>query len=238
MAQLLKVLAQLMFLDFSGRFKRFDVNKRAKPLRILFLTGIIILLSLEGFAGEEEPDTLHHMRAIVEDGDTLYIHDMEEVEIKHDRGLISRIRSRSFTRLMEDIEKTMPYAQLAGRKINEIDSIMMTIKNDAEREAFLDSAEDKLMDEFEEELKSLNRRQGLLLIKLIDRETGDTTYNLIREYRSRWSAWFWQGLARVFRMNLKEEYDAEDEEDIENAISILGYDEKDLTDKVADQDDD
>ena len=166
------------------------------------------------------------MKAVIEEGDTIYLYNMQEYEFEHDRSISTRIKSRRFTRLMRDIEKTMPYARLAAEKIEEIDSIMMTLESDRERESFLDSAEDRLMDDFEEDLKSLNRRQGLILIKLIDRETGDTTYNLIREYRSRWSAWFWQGMARLFRMNLREEYDPEEEEDIEDAIRILGLDEE------------
>lgn len=192
----------------------------------LFVISVVFLAFSLSANGEEKGDSVNVMKAVIEEGDTIYLYNMQEYEFEHDRSISTRIKSRRFTRLMRDIEKTMPYARLAAEKIEEIDSIMMTLESDRERESFLDSAEDRLMDDFEEDLKSLNRRQGLILIKLIDRETGDTTYNLIREYRSRWSAWFWQGMARLFRMNLREEYDPEEEEDIEDAIRILGLDEE------------
>ena len=76
--------------------------------------------------------------------------------------------------------------------------------------------------EFEQPLRRLSFTQGRLLIKLIDRETGDTSYNLIREYKGGVSAFFWQGIARLFGANLKDEYDAEtNDKMIEHIISLI-----------------
>lgn len=191
-------------------------------LYILYLSVFLSGISDARTLPDKDEEVIFLKIEIIDD-DTLYIYDMDEFIYDEKQGLISRLRSRSFTRLMMDIEKTMPYAQLAAQTLYEIDSTLMTLDTERARKVYLDSAEKKLMNEFESELRNLNRRQGLLLIKLIDRETGNTTYHLLREYRSRWSAFFWQGIARVFGMNLRTEYDASNEEDIEDAIKRLGF---------------
>jgi hypothetical protein len=180
----------------------------------VILTFWAVLLLATEIAGAQ-PDTLRFLKMEISNGDTMLIYDMEEVDIEASKGIVNRYQNRRFTRLMRDVEITMPYAQLAAQKLHEIDSTLMTLETDRERRAYLDRAEDELMSEFESDLRSLNRRQGLLLIKLIDRQTGETTYHLLREYRSRWSAFFWQGMARVFGMNLRTKYDYEKEEDID-----------------------
>jgi hypothetical protein len=62
--------------------------------------------------------------------------------------------------------------------------------------------------EYEDDMREMTMTQGRLLIKLIDRETQNTSYDLIRDFRGKFSAAFWQGIARIFGTNLKEEYDA------------------------------
>ena len=61
--------------------------------------------------------------------------------------------------------------------------------------------------EYEDDMRDMTITQGRLLIKLIDRETQNTSYTLIKDYRGKFSAAFWQGIARIFGTNLKEEYD-------------------------------
>lgn len=70
------------------------------------------------------------------------------------------------------------------------------------------------MDEFEKEVKHLTVTQGIILVKLIDRETGRTSYQVIRELKGRFTAFLWQGIARIFGNNLKAEYDPDDKDRI------------------------
>jgi hypothetical protein len=86
------------------------------------------------------------------------------------------------------------------------------IESDNERKKFLKKAEKELMQQFEGELTNLTISEGMILIKLIDRETGDTSFQLIQELKGNFSAWMWQGLARLFGHNLKNDYDAEGDE--------------------------
>jgi len=79
-----------------------------------------------------------------------------------------------------------------------------------------------LKKEFEGQLKQLTVKQGRILIKLIDRETGKTSYDLVKQLRGSFSAWMWQGLAKLFGSDLKSEYDAKGEDRmIEVAIAQI-----------------
>jgi hypothetical protein len=79
-----------------------------------------------------------------------------------------------------------------------------------------------LKEQFGSELTSLTINQGRILIALIDRETGETSYELVEELRGKFSAFFWQGLARIFGHNLKTHYDPDGEQrDIENIVQQI-----------------
>jgi hypothetical protein len=183
---------------------------------LLFLVTVFVNQT----AGE---DSLKVAPITITDKDTLPTFNMPEVRIIDERVVEERMHSRRFRRLLRDVQKTMPYAKEGAKILHEIDSALSTMESGRERDQYIKDAEKRLMKEFESDLKQLNRRQGLILLKLIDRETGNTSYDLIRDYRSRFSAVFWQGFARVFGMNLRTVYDPEEEQDIEMAIYILGY---------------
>ena len=95
------------------------------------------------------------------------------------------------------------------------------------RDKYIKESEKKLFDEFEKPLKHLTITQGRILIKLIDRETGNTSYQLIKTLKGNFSAFLWQGIARLFGSSLKSEYDAEGDdkaiEAIVNAIDAGAY---------------
>ena len=73
---------------------------------------------------------------------------------------------------------------------------------------YIQNVEKDVFAEYEDDMRQMTMTQGRLLIKLIDRETQNTSYELIKDYRGKFSAAFWQSIARIFGTNLKEEYDA------------------------------
>ncbi len=83
-----------------------------------------------------------------------------------------------------------------------------SLESERAKRKYMGQLEEELMDEFGEDLKHLTISQGRLLIKLVDRETGNTSYDILKEYKGSFSAVFWQALARLFGSNLKSEYDA------------------------------
>jgi len=125
-------------------------------------------------------------------------------------------------KLVYNVKKVYPYAKLAGIKLNEYEDILINAESDRERKKLMKLAEKELKDEFEVDLKKLTFKQGAILIKLVDRETGDSSYVLVQELRGKFVAFFWQTFARLFGYNLKTKYDplGEDKE-IENIVDMI-----------------
>ena len=111
-----------------------------------------------------------------------------------------------------------PYALVVRRKLEEVNSDLQNITGERERKAYLKNIEKDVFAEYEDDMRKMTITQGRLLIKLIDRETQNTSYALIREYRGKLSAAFWQGIARIFGTNLKEEYDPYGEDALVESI--------------------
>jgi hypothetical protein len=127
-----------------------------------------------------------------------------------------------YSRLVRNVKITLPYARLASAKLREINQQLLLLPTDKQRKDYLKKAEKELFAEFEAPLRKLTFSQGRLLINLIDRETGDTSFNLIKEYKGGFSAFFWQSIARVFGANLKDEYDPEgDDRMVENIVTLI-----------------
>lgn len=116
--------------------------------------------------------------------------------------------------MIYNIKKAYPYAQVAGVKLKELDDHLATIKNEKEQKSYIDQAEKEIMKEFEKEVKRLTVKQGIILVKLIDRETGRTSYQVIKELKGGFTAFFWQGIARIFGNNLKTEYDPDNQDKV------------------------
>lgn len=161
------------------------------------------------------------LRQMVMDGDTILHSTIKEVTIYPIPQFTSRRDLRRYERLIYHLKIVYPYAVLAARKLDEMNQTFLTIKTEKERKEYVKQVESELMAEFEDELKSLTITQGRLLIKLIDRETGDTSYELLRELRGSFSAFFWQAVARLFGSNLKTQFDAEGEDVLIDQILFL-----------------
>jgi hypothetical protein len=97
---------------------------------------------------------------------------------------------------------------------------MTNYKTDKERREYLKKVEKDVFAEYEGDIRDMTITQGRLLIKLIDRETQNTSYVLIKDYRGKFAAAFWQGIARLFGTNLKEEYDPNGEDSLIESIII------------------
>jgi hypothetical protein len=91
--------------------------------------------------------------------------------------------------------------------LDEMEREFLKLETEKERKKYIKTVEKQLMDEFGNELKKLTSTQGRILLKLIDRETGNTSYVLLKELRGTVSAVFWQAIARLFGSDLKSRYD-------------------------------
>ncbi|MEM0997458.1 MAG: DUF4294 domain-containing protein [Bacteroidota bacterium] len=138
---------------------------------------------------------------------------------------------RKFNKLRYNILKVLPYANEAARNLKIIEAEMANIPSEDGKEAYLKSRESFLFGQYEKDIRNLTISQGKVLVKLIDRQTGNNAYSLISDYKSRTAAFFWQGVGRLFGYNLKNEYDPEDEfamevilQSIEKGVNPTYYD--------------
>jgi len=119
---------------------------------------------------------------------------------------------KKFNKLRYNILKVWPYANEAAKNLKEIDSAMKGFSTEAERKAYVKSKEHALFGKYEKDLRDLTFSQGKILIKLVDRQTGQTTYSLVKDLKSGASAFFWQSVGRVFGYNLKQEYNPQEDD--------------------------
>jgi hypothetical protein len=128
-------------------------------------------------------------------------------------------QEKKYDQLTEDVEKTYPLSLVVGSELRLVNSELDSIYTDPkQRKAYIKWYQDYVRRTYMDSLKSLNVRQGKLLLKLIHRETGHTPYELIKEYRGWLNAIFWQSMAFTFGANLKSDYDPEDDSMIEHII--------------------
>jgi len=128
---------------------------------------------------------------------------------------------RQYQRMIRNLKTVYPYAKIAKTRLNEMNTRLQQFTTKREKEQFIDQAEKEIRRDFEKNLMSLTISQGKMLIRLIDRETGKTSYDLVKELKGSFSAGFWQAVAKIFGSNLKSEFDEEGEDRILNELIIL-----------------
>jgi hypothetical protein len=153
------------------------------------------------------------MDAIIVDGDTIPIFVLDEVLLVDKPTFNSNEARRRYFILKRKVMKVYPYAVIAG---NKLDSLNLTLvgKSKRKRKKLIKEFNDYLKDEFEDEMVKLTHNEGQILSKLVYRETGMSSYDLIKNYRSGWNAFWWNGIAYFNKIDLKTPYaPTEDEED-------------------------
>jgi len=172
-------------------------------------------------AQEAQKETPALTRAVVEGSDTLPIIDLPEVSVYDKRDFDYLYLKRRYRRMIRNIKKAYPYARIAAEELKNLDDQLITLDSEKERKAYVNQAEKEIMKRFEKEVRKLTVTQGIILVKLIDRETGRTSYQVIKDLKGGFTAFFWQGIARIFGNNLKTEYDPDNQDRVMEDI-VLG----------------
>ncbi len=173
-------------------------------------------------------DTVKVYAFITQTGDTIPGSYLPNVQVT---GILTRQWRNywaNWTRLRNAVYVTYPYAKAAGRIMNEINAQLGHVADKKQRKAIIRSKERELKKEFTDKLTQLSIYQGKVLMKLINRETGNNCYEIIDEYKGFISAAFWQTVAIVFGSNLKQSYepsgkDAEMEQIVRDVEKMYGY---------------
>jgi hypothetical protein len=153
--------------------------------------------------------------------DTLYVAYLNEIFIFPEEHFKNKMQEKFYWTTVRDVKLTLPYAKLIASELNKTNKKLVTLPNDNERKKYLSQYEKSVMKQYEPALKKMNISQGQLLLKLIDRECNESPYDLIKAYRGSFTAFFWQGVARLFGSNLKAEYDGRDKDKIVERIILL-----------------
>ena len=192
-----------------SEFERIQKDKRAIEERVRRREERMRKLEMEKAKAGITTGPYYVMSIQVVDGDTVFLDRLPAIfKFARMKGNRNRQNWRQYRRLVWNFKKTYPYALQAREIIREADSVLAVSDfTEAERERYIQEYQKKLFRQFEKPMRDLTISQGGLLLKLIDRELGRTSFYIIREYRGRISAGFWQTVARIFGNDLKKPYD-------------------------------
>lgn len=140
------------------------------------------------------------------DGDTIPLFILDEVVVRASWSLLTKEEIRQNQKLIRNVKKMLPYAKEGKRRMEILDRQCAKLRP-RQRKALIKQAEKDLLADYTDELKNCTFSQGKVLLKLIDRETGQTSYMIVDELRGKLRAGFYQTFARVFGYNMKERYD-------------------------------
>ena len=197
------------------------INMRKIYYIVALLLGIIFTLPLSLSA--QNSGTLMGYR--VEGSDTVYVGRINEINVYNWKESTKKSKEwREYYRLVYNFKKTYPYALMAKQKVMYVDSVLSNSSmRKAEEERFIKKFENDLFSEFEKPLRNMTFSQGRLLLRLIDREVGQTSFYLIRDYKGGAAAGFWQGIAKIFGSDLKKPYDKFGEDKLTEELVMMYY---------------
>jgi hypothetical protein len=175
--------------------------------RIFLFTIFLFSFSLL-FAQEDKGSGVSDTIVYIHDTDTIREIIIEEVSITDENKVKLTKEEREQIKLLERrVRVVYPYAKLTAEKLTQINTNMSKLKTQKEKKKYFKLVEKYLNEEFEPKLKKLSRKQGQILVKLINRQTGKTTFNLIKDYKSGWKAFWSNNTAKLFNIDLKKTYD-------------------------------
>ena len=183
----------------------------------LIITILVIILYTADSSGQDDtlkqkndtlPQRFYLIQKVKRDGVTMPEVEIKEVTVVARPSRAQKNEYRKYEKLISNIRRVYPYAVMVRLKLGQVNEEMKNIHDEKSRREYMKSVEKDVFAEYEDDMRQMTMTQGRLLIKLIDRETQNTSYELIKDYRGKFSAAFWQSIARIFGTNLKEEYDA------------------------------
>ncbi len=156
----------------------------------------------------------------VVNGDTLYLKHLRDVYVFPPMRFKNKRQERFYWRTVRDVKKTLPIAKILHQEMIRTDEVMSHMTRREQRK-FWKQYERLLYDQYEDQFRHMTARQGQMLMKLVDRECGRTSFTVIEFYKGKFVANCFQALAKMFGNDLKAEYDASDKDKITERIIIL-----------------
>jgi Domain of unknown function (DUF4294) len=172
-----------------------------KYIHIVF----IFFITLASF-GQVVKDTQRDKEIELKELDTIKMDTILLDEVVISKIKLSAEDQKQFLLLQNRVYKVYPFAKIASERLSMMNKTMDKLKSNKEKKKYFKIVEDFMDNEFKEKLKKLSHKQGQILVKLIHRQTGISTYDLIKDYKSGWKAFWSNNAARLFDINLKEKY--------------------------------
>ncbi len=173
-------------------------------MKLFSLLLFLFLFSISGNAQVIEKDTTK-MGYVLKESDTLSEPiELEEIIVYKEH--LDPEAKKQFLLLQNRVYKVYPYAKVAAERLVILNKNMSVLTTNREKKKYFKIAEEYMNTEFEAKLKKLSRKQGQILVKLIYRQTGISTFDLIKELKSGWKAFWSNSTARLFDINLKTKY--------------------------------
>ncbi len=203
------------------------------PLQITFFL-ILFTFTFNSFAQDtlynKHIDDINILELQTTKVDTIPLYRLDTVQVASSK-LMSAEELKAYKKLKYNIIKVYPYAQRALTLIAEIERVTEESKRKKEKRKYLKELEKEMKEDFKTELKKLTVSQGKVLVKLIERGSGERFYDLLKEFKNPVSAFFWQALGKSFGYDFKEGYDPAEYADMEyllshlesNGVTALGY---------------
>lgn len=193
---------------------------------LLIFCSVFFLASVAGaqvsFVKPAQNDTIR-VAAINIEGEIMPWILLNPVIVRDYRRFASKEAYDNYRRLKYNVIKVLPYARFAGQRYRQLERDLATTSNKRKQKEFVKNCDREIKDMFNREVKNLTISQGEILIKLIDRETGNSSYDLVKDLKGNVSAFMMQSVAKIFGHNLKSKYDVDRDRDIESIIRSTGY---------------
>jgi len=173
-------------------------------MKIFKIVLLLLLVSVASNAQIEKDTT--KMGYVLKDTDTLSDEPIELPELTLYKERLDPEAKKQFSLLQNRVYKTYPYAKVAAERLIALNKGMGALKTNKEKKKYFKIVENYMENEFEAQLKKLSRKQGQILVKLVYRQTGQTTFQLIKDLKSGWKAFWSNNTAKLFDINIKEKY--------------------------------
>ena len=169
--------------------------------KVFFLFFLFLFSTV--YSQQNEGDSL-----LLIEGDSIpqYGITLKEVVVFQPLRFKTREELERYILLRRRVFRVYPYAKLAADRLTILNERLDNIDTKRGRKKYLKRLEKFIYEEFEEELKKLSKSQGRILIKLVHRQTGSTTFDLVKDLRTGWKAFVYQTTASLFSLSLKDQY--------------------------------
>jgi len=159
----------------------------------------------------------------VKNGDSIPIYLLKKFKVNNESEATEE-EKLAFKKLVRWVTKTLPYAKLAAFRIQVMEDNLSLMTSEKEKKKYIKACEKAIKAQFMDDLKNLYVEEGKILLKLIHRETGKTTFDIMKNYSSSLETVFWQTMAKTYNANMKTTYDPVVDYQIEEIIKSLNLD--------------